>query len=100
MLKLRLGADAAKVTLSTDNPGTNITDTVLYQLSSLAADAIACTESSCPCNDDAQGSALTRNSKLESNLKANKDYFIVVDSVPAPLYQPGGREFEVSISVE
>lgn len=100
VIKLRLAADAAKVTLSTDNPGTNIKDTVLYQVASCAGEPAPCMDVGCAgCADDIGGTPTNVRSKLElTGLKANTDYFIVVESLVTAEWS--GSDYEVSVTVE
>ena len=100
VVKLRLTADAAKVTLSTDNPGTTIKDTVLYQVASCAGEPVPCTDNGCPgCADDIGGTPTNVRSRLElTGLKANIDYFVVVESLPTA--EASGSDYEITVTVE
>lgn len=95
VVKLRLAADAAKVTLSTANDYTNF-DTSLYLLTKCQSDPAPCANSACACADDSPGS--NKAVLTLTDVKANTDYFIVVDAFRH--YDPLKHRFELTATVE
>ena len=100
IVKLTLAADAVKVVLSTNTVNTSF-DTILYQLTTCAAQPASCVDETCPCSDDilAMGDMPRVNrSRLELHNVPKGDYLFVVDSRPTAALT--GDWFELTATVE